>query len=702
MTSDDRNQNPEGTHRGRRALMVRLVVLSVATVVVLGLLLFVPAGTLAWEKGWLFLLVFVAAQTIIVPFMWHANPEVLEARSRVRWEKHWDLVVGPIIMVGLLAIFPVAALDDVRYHWYSLPWWVCGLGYLLFLVGMGILTWAAVVNKFAETSVRIQVERGHRVIDSGPYAFVRHPMYVGAIPFFAGIALCLGSLWALIPAGLAIVALILRTHWEDQTLQAELPGYKEYIQRVRYRLFPGCGDRWQKHSGTNPPQGRFTGVQVSLDAGFLRSEFSLPVKVPQPLTRRRVKPLEVKGHIQRRGGMGFAIMVEIRRSRTMPRTWSIRLQTALVIALFLGSSATVLVSTVQTMLLPQREFQMRDRLREASQRMADAAEPELRSFQAEGGRPFEALNQKLRAISDRVLADIPGVEGGFYLDAEFDRFAGFAFPTEPPDSLSAPDDSPPVPEEQPALPGKGMSQPFTPHRGDEPPPREGPFILVQVKHSLTLDPGEFQFDVRTIGPSRVAIVTQPIGPDRPAHSATWTMFRLVSPESQEGQLRRYQVSTGLALGGIALAGLLTLNLGKTLRRQRLEQEQLREELRRSEHLAALGKLLAGVAHEVRNPLAGIRSTVQLWERLPDTTRTSDSIHAVVQAVDRLNEIVSRLLYFSRMDNNERQPVSVNSVLTETLNLLEAQAASQSVTIQRDLDPSLPNVSGSASGLRSCS
>ena len=174
------------------------------------------------------------------------------------------------------------------------------------------------------------------------------------------------------------------------------------------------------------------------------------------------------------------------------------------------------------------------------------------------------------------------------------------------------------------------------------------------------------------------------------------MYRVTGPEALADQLRRFQISTGLALGGISLAVLLTWNLRRILKRQRIEQEHLQDELRRTEHLAALGKLLAGVAHEVRNPLAGIRSTVQLWERLPGTTQTPESMHAVVEAVDRLNEIVSRLLCFARVDNAERQPVAINLVLTETLHLLDAQAASQSVTIERDFDPNLPSVSGAAS------
>jgi protein-S-isoprenylcysteine O-methyltransferase Ste14 len=95
------------------------------------------------------------------------------------------------------------------------------------------------VNKFFEPGVRIQIERGHGVIDTGPYAIVRHPGYVGACLLFAGTALALGSLWALVPAGLSTSILTLRTHWEDRTLQAELIGYRDYAQRARFRLLPG-------------------------------------------------------------------------------------------------------------------------------------------------------------------------------------------------------------------------------------------------------------------------------------------------------------------------------------------------------------------------------------------------------------------------------------------------------------------------------
>jgi protein-S-isoprenylcysteine O-methyltransferase Ste14 len=200
--------------------------------VVIGLLLFTAAGTLNWPHGWLLLFVLLGVNMIIVPYTWRVNPELVVARSRFRFTKSWDKIWTCFVIPCLAAIFLVAALD-------SGPWWLSGLAYVVFLLAVVVATWVGAVNKFAEATVRIQTERGHKVIDTGPYAIVRHPGYLAAIPLFLGIALCLGSLWALIPACLTSLLLILRTQWEDQTLQAELPGYKEYAQRVRYRLIPG-------------------------------------------------------------------------------------------------------------------------------------------------------------------------------------------------------------------------------------------------------------------------------------------------------------------------------------------------------------------------------------------------------------------------------------------------------------------------------
>jgi protein-S-isoprenylcysteine O-methyltransferase Ste14 len=235
MTSaNDKDHPREGINRDR------LILILLALPVYFALFMFVPAGTWAWTKGWLFIGVFVGTVAVVALYLWRVNPEVVVARSGFhQGTKSWDKVLLGFFFSGVYAIVPVAALDDGRFHWFPVSWWVVGVGYVLFLVGMGIVTWAEAVNKFFEVTVRIQTDRGQKVIDTGPYAIVRHPGYVGGILFSVGIALCLGSLWALIPAGLASALLILRTQWEDQTLQAELPGYKAYTERVRYKLIPG-------------------------------------------------------------------------------------------------------------------------------------------------------------------------------------------------------------------------------------------------------------------------------------------------------------------------------------------------------------------------------------------------------------------------------------------------------------------------------
>jgi protein-S-isoprenylcysteine O-methyltransferase Ste14 len=189
-------------------------------------------------KGF-FVSLFVGTLVLAILYVGIVNPEVILARIRFhKGTKRWDTILLCLLFPAIYAIFLVAALDYGR-HWSPVPWWICGVGYVLFLAGVGVFSWAMAVNKFFERTVRIQTDRGHKVIDTGPYAIVRHPGYAGFVLFFVGGALCLGSLWALIPAGLASGLLILRTRWEDQTLQADLPGYKEYAQRVRYKLIPG-------------------------------------------------------------------------------------------------------------------------------------------------------------------------------------------------------------------------------------------------------------------------------------------------------------------------------------------------------------------------------------------------------------------------------------------------------------------------------
>lgn len=216
------------------------VAYSVSIPLVMAVLVFWPAGTLRWGLGWLFLVVFAVVAVIAALVLWRVNPVIFAARSRVQeGTKTWDRMLLAVLMPLLVAILPVAGLDAGRFHWLPAPPWSIVLGYLLLIAGIALFSWAEAVNRFFEPGVRIQSERGHRVIDTGPYVYVRHPGYVGAIAMFFGMALSLGSLVALIPAAATTALLMLRTAWEDETLRRELPGYSEFAAKTRYRLLPG-------------------------------------------------------------------------------------------------------------------------------------------------------------------------------------------------------------------------------------------------------------------------------------------------------------------------------------------------------------------------------------------------------------------------------------------------------------------------------
>ncbi len=211
-----------------------------AFVTVVGVLLFLPAGDIRWAEGWLFLLVFLLLTVASSIYLWRTNPDIFVARSRIHpGTKAWDKVLMAILLPSLFAVFVVAGFDAGRFQWSNVPPGVIVLGYVLLCVGFFISIWVYKVNKFAEPSVRIQTDRGHKVIDTGPYAIVRHPLYLGGLIMFIGIPLALGSYWALIPTAVGTLIIIVRIVLEDRTLQEELAGYKEYAARVRYRLIPG-------------------------------------------------------------------------------------------------------------------------------------------------------------------------------------------------------------------------------------------------------------------------------------------------------------------------------------------------------------------------------------------------------------------------------------------------------------------------------
>jgi protein-S-isoprenylcysteine O-methyltransferase Ste14 len=204
----------------------------------LGVLAFGAAGTLDQPWMWLFLATYLAS-LVLTWFVVHDEELFAERSQAGAGVKGWDrfFSLAPALFMTLILI--VAGLD-ARFHWSQPVSPLLHLvGWLLTVLALALLIWAMRANTFFARVVRIQPERGHRVVSTGPYAYVRHPGYIGMCTLGLAIPLMLGSWWAFVPGILEVGLLVVRTALEDRTLQAELPGYREYAARVRYRLLPG-------------------------------------------------------------------------------------------------------------------------------------------------------------------------------------------------------------------------------------------------------------------------------------------------------------------------------------------------------------------------------------------------------------------------------------------------------------------------------
>jgi protein-S-isoprenylcysteine O-methyltransferase Ste14 len=205
-------------------------------------LIFVPAGTFKWPEAWIFLLLYFSWLTAVILWMKKNDPGLLKERMTAKRKKDvkpWDKVFMFSYSLVALVLIVLTGLDAVRFRWSHVPLIIKVIGFLGFIPAMSIVTRTMKENTYLSEMVRIQEERGHQVCTTGPYQYVRHPMYVGVIIFLFCIPLALGSLYSLIPAFVAVILFFIRTALEDKTLYNELPGYKEYAEKVRYRLIPG-------------------------------------------------------------------------------------------------------------------------------------------------------------------------------------------------------------------------------------------------------------------------------------------------------------------------------------------------------------------------------------------------------------------------------------------------------------------------------
>ncbi|TGP26329.1 MULTISPECIES: isoprenylcysteine carboxylmethyltransferase family protein [unclassified Mesorhizobium] len=221
-------------------MIAKLVLQTFVWFGIMGVLLFVSAGTLHWTGAWVYIVVMVGLSLTMGVALARRDPGLMNERLRPPIQKTQTAADKILLSILLLGIFGWLALMglDFRFGWSTVSLWAQVIGALILLVGIWICYLTMLENSFAAPVVKIQNERGQKVITTGPYSYVRHPMYAGAILYFAGTALLLGSWLGLVLVPVFILLLAIRTFIEEKTLRTGLQGYDDYAANVRYRLIP--------------------------------------------------------------------------------------------------------------------------------------------------------------------------------------------------------------------------------------------------------------------------------------------------------------------------------------------------------------------------------------------------------------------------------------------------------------------------------
>lgn len=221
-------------------LIARYAIRETMGLVIMGVALFWSAGTLNWWPAWAALAVMLAWIIATAVVILRYNPDLLAERLGPRkGAKIWDTTIMSFLGLLQLGKYIIAGLDQ-RNGWtgdFSVSIQILAL--ICCLLSYALVVWATASNAFFSQIVRLQPERGHTVVTSGPYHYVRHPAYAGAILYELAIPLLLASWWSLLPGGICVILLIIRTALEDRALQVELNGYTDYSRQTRFRLLPG-------------------------------------------------------------------------------------------------------------------------------------------------------------------------------------------------------------------------------------------------------------------------------------------------------------------------------------------------------------------------------------------------------------------------------------------------------------------------------